>query len=87
MDEDFTQATVIEIDLEHHEAGLRGFSSFAFVPNTNDQHVLALRSVEENCVGDNVTSTCQFRTYICVFELLTGTCWLVGNKLVVASRI
>jgi soluble calcium-activated nucleotidase 1 len=70
--EDFSHATVIEIDLEHHEAGLRGFSSFAFVPNTQDEHVLALRSVEEDCVGENSTTTCKFKTYICVFELLTG---------------
>ena len=71
VDEEFSHAKVIEIDLQHHEAGLRGFSSFAFVPNTQDQHVLALRSVEEDCVSGNSTS-CQFRTYICAFELLSG---------------
>ena len=70
VNEDFTQSTVIEIDLEHHEAGLRGFSSFAFVPNTQDTHVLALRSVEEDCVHDD--ATCKFKTYVCVFELLSG---------------
>jgi soluble calcium-activated nucleotidase 1 len=72
VNEDFSHATVIEIDLEHHEAGLRGFSSFSFVPNTLDQHVLALRSVEEDCVGEDSATTCKFKTYMCVFELLTG---------------
>ena len=72
VNEEFTDATVIEIDLEHNgDAGLRGFSRFSFIPNTQDQHVLAIRSVEDNCHGNDLEK-CEFRTYICVFELLTG---------------
>eukprot|EP00547_Thalassionema_nitzschioides_P008047 CAMPEP_0194221992 /NCGR_PEP_ID=MMETSP0156-20130528/31829_1 /TAXON_ID=33649 /ORGANISM="Thalassionema nitzschioides, Strain L26-B" /LENGTH=383 /DNA_ID=CAMNT_0038952597 /DNA_START=323 /DNA_END=1474 /DNA_ORIENTATION=- len=71
VDDDFTESTVIEVDLpQDGDAMLRGFSSVAFVPESGDSHVLALRSVEENCVNNN--ERCQFRTYISVFELWTG---------------
>lgn len=74
VEADFSHATAINIDLQHHEAGLRGFSSFAFIPGSEDEHVLAIRSVEENCVGANPAKDehCEFRSYASVFELYTG---------------
>lgn len=50
--------------------GLHGFSSFAFVPGTNDKHVLALRSVEEDCAGD--LEFCKQRSYVVIFDVTTG---------------
>lgn len=68
VDANFTTAEVVEIQIE--EDGLRGFSSFAFVPGTKDQHALAIRSVEENCTGD--LDVCQQRSYFVVFDVKTG---------------
>lgn len=64
----FTKADVVDIALETE--GLRGFSSFAFVPDTQDRHALAIRSVEENCTGD--LNVCQQRSYFSVFDVKTG---------------
>ena len=50
--------------------GLRGFSSFAFVPGTDDRHALAIRSVEENCTGE--MDVCKQRSYFLVFDVKTG---------------
>jgi soluble calcium-activated nucleotidase 1 len=70
FDNDFTSPQVIEIPMADKD-GLHGFSSFAFVPNTGDRHALALRSVEENCVGFD-ENQCKQRTYFVVFDVLTG---------------
>ena len=68
VDEKFTKAKVVQIDLETDP--LRGFSSFAFVPGTQDRHAIAIRSVEENCTGD--LSVCKQRSYFSVFDVVTG---------------
>jgi soluble calcium-activated nucleotidase 1 len=70
VDEHFTTAKVVEINMKNHDP-LHGFSTFAFVPGTNDQHALAIRSVEEGCVGGD-ESICKQRTYFMVFNVLTG---------------
>ena len=68
VDEFFTKTEVVTIDMEKDP--LRGFSSFAFVPGTQDQHAIAIRSVEENCTGD--LDVCQQRSYFLVFDVTTG---------------
>jgi soluble calcium-activated nucleotidase 1 len=70
VDEKFTDATVIDIKMKEVDP-LHGFSTFAFVPGTNDQHALAIRSVEEDCVGGD-ESVCKQRTYFLVFDVTTG---------------
>ena len=50
VNDDFTESKLIEIEMKQVDP-LHGFSSFAFVPGTNDEHAIALRSVEEDCVG------------------------------------
>lgn len=49
---------------------LRGFSSFAFVPGSKDQHLMAIRSVEEDCTGPD--ELCKQRSYFVVIEAMTG---------------
>jgi soluble calcium-activated nucleotidase 1 len=68
VDEYFQKAEVVVIDLVKDP--LRGFSSFAFVPGTQDQHAIAIRSVEENCTGD--LDVCKQRSYFLVFDVKTG---------------
>ena len=68
VDEYFKKTEVITIDMEKDP--LRGFSSFAFVPGTQDRHAIAIRSVEENCTGD--LDVCQQRSYFLVFDVTTG---------------
>ena len=69
VDEHFQKTPqVVHIALEVD--GLRGFSSFAFVPGTQDRHALAIRSVEEDCTGD--LEQCKQRSYFSVFDVLTG---------------
>lgn len=70
VDEYFKQVKVIDIKFAVSDP-LRGFSSFAFVPNTQDRHALALRSVEEDCAGDD-ESKCKQRSYLSVFDVMTG---------------
>ncbi|CAB9496525.1 Soluble calcium-activated nucleotidase 1 [Seminavis robusta] len=70
VSEDFSSAKVVEINMADKD-GLHGFSSFAFVPNTKDRHALALRSVEEDCVGGD-DQVCKQRSYIVVFDVMTG---------------
>jgi soluble calcium-activated nucleotidase 1 len=70
VNEDFTQAQVVEVKMASKD-GLHGFSSFAFIPNSNDRHVLALRSVEENCAGDDL-DVCKQRSYFVIFDVTTG---------------
>ena len=50
VNDDFTDSKLIEIEMTKVDP-LHCFSSFAFVPGTNDEHAIALRSVEEDCVG------------------------------------
>lgn len=71
VNEDFTGTPQV-IDIQMKEVDpLHGFSTFAFVPNTNDHHALAIRSVEEDCVGGE-ESKCKQRTYFMVFDVTTG---------------
>lgn len=68
VNESFTKTEIVTINLEIDP--LRGFSSFAFVPGTQDRHALAIRSVEENCTGD--MNVCEQRSYFSVFDVKTG---------------
>eukprot|EP00590_Aulacoseira_subarctica_P005708 CAMPEP_0172431110 /NCGR_PEP_ID=MMETSP1064-20121228/57244_1 /TAXON_ID=202472 /ORGANISM="Aulacoseira subarctica , Strain CCAP 1002/5" /LENGTH=421 /DNA_ID=CAMNT_0013177599 /DNA_START=153 /DNA_END=1418 /DNA_ORIENTATION=- len=70
VNESFTSAKIIEIKFSVLDP-LHGFSTFAFVPNTHDRHALAIRSVEEDCVGGD-ENLCKQRSYFVVFDVLTG---------------
>lgn len=70
VDEKFTVSTKVEVKFKHVDP-LRGFSSFAFVPGTRDRHVLALRSIEEDCVGGD-EKTCKQRSYLSVIDIHNG---------------
>jgi soluble calcium-activated nucleotidase 1 len=70
VSEGFDSAKVIDIKFRTQDP-LHGFSTFAFVPNTNDRHALAVRSVEEDCVGGDA-NMCKQRSYFTVFDVLTG---------------
>jgi soluble calcium-activated nucleotidase 1 len=69
VDDQFKKTEVVEIKLPDLDP-LKGFSTFAFIPNSGDRHVLAIRSVEEDCV--NFTSKCLQRSYFIVIDILTG---------------
>lgn len=69
LNEDYTSASVVDIGIKDKD-GLHGFSTFAFVPNSFDEHALAIRSVEENCVRDG--DMCKQRSYFVIFNVLTG---------------
>ena len=71
-DASFQTLKMVNINLDAKGMdGLHGFSSFAFVPGTGDQHAVALRSVEENCTGDD-DEVCHQRSYVIVFDTDTG---------------
>ena len=70
VDEAFESSNVVDINMEKVDP-LHGFSTVAFVPDTKDRHALALRSVEEDCVGGD-ESLCKQRTYVIVFDTVTG---------------
>lgn len=70
VDESFTNFQIVDVKMANND-GLHGFSSFAFIPETNDKHVIALRSVEEGCAGDDLDA-CKQRSYIVIFDVLTG---------------
>jgi len=70
VDENFTQFQIVRVKMASKD-GLHGFSSFAFVPGTNDSHAIALRSVEEDCTGDDL-DVCKQRSYIVIFDIITG---------------
>jgi len=72
-DDQFREIKVVTIKLNRDALsdGLHGFSSFAFVPNTGDKHAIAMRSVEENCTGDD-DEVCKQRSYCIVFDTVTG---------------
>jgi len=69
VDDRFSRATVVEIGMKDTDP-LHGFSSFAFVPGTRDEHAIAIRSVEEDC--QHTVETCKQRSYFVVFNVLTG---------------
>ena len=69
LDEDFTNPKVVDLKMSSLDP-LKGFSTFAFVPNSDDKHILAIRSVEESCV--DFTPKCQQRTYFVVLDVTTG---------------
>jgi len=70
VSENFDDATVVDIQMKELDP-LHGFSTIAFVPGTKDKHALAIRSVEEDCVGGD-DATCKQRSYFIVFDVLTG---------------
>eukprot|EP00584_Thalassiosira_punctigera_P007068 CAMPEP_0172529540 /NCGR_PEP_ID=MMETSP1067-20121228/3601_1 /TAXON_ID=265564 ORGANISM="Thalassiosira punctigera, Strain Tpunct2005C2" /NCGR_SAMPLE_ID=MMETSP1067 /ASSEMBLY_ACC=CAM_ASM_000444 /LENGTH=409 /DNA_ID=CAMNT_0013313609 /DNA_START=317 /DNA_END=1546 /DNA_ORIENTATION=+ len=71
VNEKFTEGSVVEIQMKTKDMDpLHGFSTFAFVPGTNDHHALAVRSVEEDCTG--ALEDCKQRSYLIVFDILTG---------------
>lgn len=72
VSEDFTSSTVVDIKFNNFATDrLHGFSTFAFVPETGDRHALAVRSVEEDCVGGE-DDVCKQRSYATVFDVMTG---------------
>ena len=70
VDESFKNTKVVDIKMNVVDP-LHGFSTVAFVPDTKDRHALALRSVEEDCVGGD-ENQCKQRTYAIVFDTTTG---------------
>ena len=71
VNDKFTDGDVVEIKMKTSDMDpLHGFSTFAFVPGTKDQHAMAVRSVEEDCTGE--LEVCKQRSYIMVFNVLTG---------------
>jgi len=70
VDENFTETKVVDIKMKDVDP-LHGFSTFAFIPGTNDRHAAAIRSVEEDCVGGE-EDVCKQRSYMIVFDVLTG---------------
>jgi soluble calcium-activated nucleotidase 1 len=71
VDEKFTKSTVVTIKLKETDRDpLHGFSTIAFIPGSRDRHALAIRSVEEDCVGGE--DSCKQRSYFLVFDVLTG---------------
>ena len=69
VDDKFTTSQVVDIKMKEVDP-LHGFSSVAFVPGTQDRHVLAIRSVEEDCVGGE--DKCKQRSYFIVVDAMTG---------------
>lgn len=69
IDDKFTTPEVVEINIKDFDP-LHGFSTVAFVPGSKDRHALAIRSVEEDCVG--AEDTCKQRSYFIVIDVLTG---------------
>ena len=79
----FTEGKVVEIAMKTLDP-LHGFSTFAFVPGTKDEHALAVRSVEENCTGE--VELCQQRSYFMVFNVLTGEVLMDEVKIDLAEK-
>jgi soluble calcium-activated nucleotidase 1 len=80
VDEHFTSHEIVTVQMKNSKDGLHGFSSFAFIPGTNDKHILALRSVEEDCAGDDL-DVCKQRSYFVIFDVTTGDV-LMDEKLI-----
>jgi soluble calcium-activated nucleotidase 1 len=79
VDENFKDATVVDIKMKEIDP-LHGFSTFAFVPGTKDRHALAIRSVEEDCVGGE-EGKCKQRSYAIVFDTLTGEVYMEEKQI------
>lgn len=79
VDEKFTSHEIVTVKMKSND-GLHGFSSFAFVPGSGDKHILALRSVEEDCAGDDL-DVCKQRSYFVIFDVTTGDV-LMDEKLI-----
>lgn len=79
VNEDFSSGEIVEVQMANKD-GLHGFSSLAFVPGTQDKHALALRSVEEDCAGDDL-DVCKQRSYFVIFDVTTGEV-LMDEKLI-----
>lgn len=60
---------VVDLEVESTDP-LKGFSSFKFVPGTNDEHILALRSIEEDCADDE--GECKQRSFVVAINAKTG---------------
>jgi len=69
VNEKFTESKLVEINMEVDP--LHGFSTAAFVPNTDERHIMAIRSVEEDCVGGD-PEMCKQRSYLMIFDVLSG---------------
>jgi len=78
VNEAFTDAKVVEIKMKEVDP-LHGFSTIAFVPDTKDRHILAIRTVEEDCVGGD-ENLCKQRSYFMVFHVETGAVLLEETK-------
>lgn len=71
VNDKFTEGNVVQIKMKPSDMDpLHGFSTFAFVPGTQDHHAMAVRSVEEDCTG--ALEDCKQRSYVMVFNILTG---------------
>mmetsp|Transcript_9110 Transcript_9110/g.12648 ORF Transcript_9110/g.12648 Transcript_9110/m.12648 type:complete len:441 (-) Transcript_9110:172-1494(-) len=70
VNDSFTEATVVDIKMKEIDP-LHGFSTLAFIPGTKDTEALAIRTVEEDCVGGE-EDVCKQRSYFIVFNVLTG---------------
>eukprot|EP00543_Licmophora_paradoxa_P004876 CAMPEP_0202457262 /NCGR_PEP_ID=MMETSP1360-20130828/14319_1 /ASSEMBLY_ACC=CAM_ASM_000848 /TAXON_ID=515479 /ORGANISM="Licmophora paradoxa, Strain CCMP2313" /LENGTH=393 /DNA_ID=CAMNT_0049077287 /DNA_START=147 /DNA_END=1328 /DNA_ORIENTATION=- len=77
VDEHFTSHKIVDIKMKELDP-LHGFSSIAFIPGSQDKHILAIRTVEEDCVGGE--ETCKQRSYFLVFDVLTGEVLLDETK-------
>lgn len=78
VDDKFTTSTVVEIKMKEVDP-LHGFSTISFVPGSKDRHILAVRTVEEDCVGGD-ENMCKQRSYFMVFDVLTGDVLLEETK-------
>jgi len=70
VSKDFQKTKVVDLNLESDDP-LEGFSSFAFVPGTNDEHVLAIRSIEQDCALDD-DSLCKQRSFVVAIDIKNG---------------
>ena len=85
VDDSFTSGTVVEIKMRDSDMDpLHGFSTFAFVPGSRDTHAMAVRSVEEDCTG--AEEDCKQRSYIMVFDVLTGEVLMDEVKIDLAEK-
>jgi len=85
VNDKFTEGEVVDIKMIKKDMDpLHGFSTFAFVPGTGDQHAIAVRSVEEDCTG--ALEDCKQRSYITVFNVLTGEVLMDEVKIEMAEK-
>eukprot|EP00986_Skeletonema_menzelii_P008935 scaffold3927_cov152-Skeletonema_menzelii.AAC.8 len=85
VNDSFTDGTVVDIKMKPSDLDpLHGFSTFAFVPGTADHHAMAVRSVEEDCTGPD--ELCKQRSYVMVFDVLTGEVLMDEVKIDLAEK-